>query len=213
MAYMACHFSPYTQALANIPDRLPEGAMLILTDRMPCRGHSADLVANQLNEAVCKLGCESVLLDFQRPPDPESESMVQTIIQSLSCPVAVTEDFAKGLSCPVFLSPAPLHIPMSEHLAPWQGREIWLEAALCQEDIPVTKNGAEFIPQFPADGLTDGILDEQLCCLYRTKVTDERITFTLFDARSSLEKKLALAQSLGVTRAVGLWQELGSFPK
>lgn len=212
-AYMACQFSPYTEGLTNIPKALPEGAILILDDRMPCCGHSPGLVAQQLRDAVEWLNCESVLLDFQRPPDPESESMVQTIIETLNCPVAVTEGFAKNIPCPVFLSPAPLHLPLSEHLNPWQGREIWLEAALCQEKIIVTRDGTEFTPQFPPDGLSGGFYEEDLCCRYCTKADDEHITFTLFDTPESLQNKLAHADSLGVSRAVGLYQELGATMK
>lgn len=211
IAYMACTFSPYTQGITNIPDKLPKGSMLVLTDRMPCQGHSADLAAQQLQKIVEQCGCESVLLDFQRPRTPESEVMVQAIVRSLPCPVAVTADYAADLTCPVFLSPAPLHVPLEKHVAPWSGREIWLEAALEQEDIVVTKGGTEFISQFPTAGLTDGFFDEYLCCHYHTKTGPNRITFTLFDTAESLEKKLGLAQSLGVKRAVGLYQELGAF--
>ena len=56
-AYMACHFSPYGAGLAGIPDVLPEKAMLILNDRMACAGHSPDLVACQLADAVSRLSC------------------------------------------------------------------------------------------------------------------------------------------------------------
>ena len=210
LAYMACQFSPWGPGLTNIPDAFPERAMLILTDRMDCRGHSADLVARQLQDAVTQLKCESVLLDFQRPPDPESTVMAEAIIRSLPCPVAVTEAFAAGLSCPVFLSPAPLHLPLAEYLSLWTGREVWLEAALCQEEIIITGSGSECIQQFPPEGLEDGFYDEKLCCHYRIKPDVAQITFTLFDTPDSLEKKLELAQSLGVTRAVGLWQELGA---
>ena len=61
-AWMACHFSPYGQALTNIPRELPEGAMLILNDRVPCQGHSPALAAQQLAEAVIRLGCDSVVV-------------------------------------------------------------------------------------------------------------------------------------------------------
>ena len=211
MAYMACHFSPYSQGLTNIPDSLPEGTMLILTDRMPCQGHSGDLVAQELQKIVEHCGCESVLLDFQRPPTPESEAMVETVIHSLSCPVAVTEAFAKHHTCPVFLSPAPLHIPLGQYLSLWQGREIWLEAALEQETVTVTEKGAEYARHFPPEGLRDGFCSQELCCHYRIEKAADRVAFTLFDTPDSLEKKLSLAASLGVTRAVGLWQELGTF--
>lgn len=211
MAYMACSFSPYTLGLTGIPSALPTGSMLILNDRMGCQGHSPDLVAGQLQNAVEQLGCESVLLDFQRAPEPESEAIASKIVQTLSCPVAVTEAFAARLDCPVFLSPAPLHVPVEAHLSSWQGREIWLEAALGQEEIQVTAEGTSAVAQFPSEGLTGGFFEEMLCCYYRTKIDTDHITFTLYDTPESLQKKLAQATSLGVTRAVGLWQELKTF--
>lgn len=210
-AYMACHFSAYNEGLANIPDSLPEKAMLILNDRMECTGHSPDLVAGQLAEAATRLGCESVLLDFQRPPEPESEAMVKRIATDFPCPVAVTEGFADRFEGPVFLSPSPLHVPLEQHMEAWAHREIWLEAALCQENILITTEGMTHNPIFPTDQLTDGFYDEILRCCYRTAVSENEIRFTLFDTHQSLEKKLEYAHSLGVSRAVGLWQELGTF--
>ena len=209
MAYMACSFSAYTQGLSGIPAKLPPGSMLILNDRMHCQGHSPALVADQLREALTQLECESLLLDFQRPPGPESEAIARMIVQSLSCPVAVTADFAEALDCPVFLSPAPLQIPLPEYLAPWKNREVWLEAALGQTDIVLTSEGCSAAVQFPPEQLQVGFYEETLCCQYRTRVDVDSIRFTLFDTRESLEKKLGLAAALGVTRAVGLWQELG----
>ena len=212
LGFMACHFSPCTAGLSNIPQSLPEGAMLILNDRMPCTGHSPDFVVRQLADAVSRLGCESILLDFQRPADAESRAMVKSITDALPCPVAVSEGYAKDLACPVFLAPAPLHVPLGDHLGLWQGREIWLEAALCQEVIAVTPKGATDTPQFPPDRLDGGFLDENLCCRYRTEILESEVRFTLYDTRDSLKKKLEQAEALGVTRAVGLYQELGSLP-
>ena len=206
LSYMACHFSPYSQGLSNLPDRLPEGAILILNDNFPCQGHCPGLVSDQLAETIEKFHCESLLLDFQRPPDPESKAMADAIVQALPCPAAATPEYCNGT---VFLPPCPLHIPLEEYLLPWKGREIWLEAALCQEDVTVTREGARFVPQFPAEGLTGGFYDEALRCRYKIQTAEDQITFTLFDTPESLEKKLELAQSLGVSRAVGLWQELG----
>ena len=210
-AYMACHFSPYTEGISNIPDTLPLGSILILNDRIPCDHHSPDLVAWQLAAAVERLGCESVLLDFERPPELETGAMVRSVVQSLSCPVAVTEAFAEAFSCPVFLSPSPLHMSLEAHLAPWQGREIWLEAALCQEQITVKNTGTDFHPVFPTQQLEGGFYDQKLLCRYHTVISDDRITFTLFDTQDTLHQKLEFAHSLGVARAVGLYQELGTF--
>lgn len=211
-AYMACHFSPYTEGISNIPDSFPEGSVLILNDRLPCQGHSASLVAGQLKDTVTRFGCESVLLDFQRPPDPESEAIVARITSEISCPVAVSERFAEKLDCPVFLSPAPLHMSLKEYLQPWLSREIWLEAALCQEEIQITDKGMIHNPIFPTEQLDGGFYDEDLRCCYRTQIPGNSIRFTLYDTPESLERKLALAAELGVSRAVGLWQELGTFP-
>lgn len=210
IAYMACQFSPYTEGLTNIPDWLPQGSILILNDRMPCQGHSPDLAAGQLTDAVSRLECESVLLDFQRAPDPESAAIVNTITQALPCPVAVTEGFAEGFSCPVFLGPGPLHQPLAEHLAPWKGREIWLEAALCQESVIISAQGSSIIPIFPTEQLSGGFYDDLLRCCYRQTIQQDMLEFTLFDTPESLDKKLELAGELGVTRAIGLWQELGN---
>ena len=208
-AYMACHFSPYSQGLTNLPTSLPPNTMLILNDRMPCSGHSGDLVAHQLQDAVTQFRCESLLLDFQRPPTEEMQQLVRCILETLRCPVAVTEGFAEAFDCPLLLSPAPLHIPLEEYLAPWNGREIWLEAALCQEEIHVCTSGAQIRSVFPTDGFIDGFYDNALCCRYRCKADTDCITFTLFDTLETLQQKLEFAHTLGVSRAVGLWQELG----
>lgn len=206
--WMACHFSPWGPGISNIPEALPPGGMLILNDRLPCQGHSADLAAAQILEAVSRLDCESILLDFQRPDSEETALVASAIVRQASVPVAVSELYAQPLSCPVFLSPAPLHIPLADHLGPWKGREIWLEAALEQETVAVTKEGISVSSCFPAEGLTDGFYDESLHCCYHTRIFPEAVEFMLFDTMDSLPKKLELAHALGVTRAVGLYQEL-----
>lgn len=211
LAWMACHFCACTEGIADIPESLPEQAMLILNDRQSCAGHSRDLVVQQLLGAIHKLHCESVLLDFQRPWEPEGDAMVKAIVQALPCPVAVTESFAGDLTCPIFLAPCPLHLALTEYLRPWTGREVWLEAALCQEEIIITKGGTTFSPIFPTQEPDGGFYDGNLHCRYRTNISDDRITFTLFDTHETLQRKLEQAQSLGVTRAVGLYQEIGTF--
>lgn len=210
-AWMACHFSSCGEGISNLPASLPPGSILILNDRIPCQGHSADLIASQISEATSRFECESVLLDFQRPENPETELVVQAILSSLSCPVCVSEPYGKMHPCPVLLAPAPLHIPMEEYLAPWEGREIWLEAALCQQAITITKDGTDFASCIPSERYENGFFDETLCCQYFTQIEEKQIQFTLFDTMASLEKKLENARKLGVNRAIGLWQELGGF--
>ena len=208
IAWFSCHFSPYTQGITNLPDSLPAGSMLILDDRFPCQGHSGSLVAGQLEEVIQRLGCGSLLLDLQRPGNPEAEAVVERILETVSCPTALSEAYARDHDCPVFLSPALLHVPLETHTAPWAGREIWLEAALCQEEILLTEAGVQYLPRFPMDSPKGGFFDDTLCCRYRIETTEDHIRFHLFDTRESLDTKLKKAHSLGITRAVGLYQEL-----
>ena len=130
LTYMACHFSSGGKGLSNLPNVLPPGAILILDDSTPMDGHDPDLIGKQLKDLVQKFRCESLLLDFQRPKNNEQQALAKMLSSTLPCPVGVSEPYAKGLSCPVFLPPVPPDMSPSRHLAPWQGREIWLEAAL-----------------------------------------------------------------------------------
>lgn len=210
IAWMACHFSPSGQGLINLPAALPEGAILILDDSIPCRGHSVDIVLETLADLISNLHCHGVLLDFQMPENEESATLTAALVDALPCPVAAPPEYVKELSCPVFLPPAPLHMPMEKYLSQWAGREVWLEVALCQERIIVDRNGASFSEDF-SEQPCNSFDCQKLYCRYTIKVREDHIIFTLFDTADTLEKKLALAHSLGVTRAVGLYQELGAF--
>ena len=208
IAWMACHFSETEEGLTDLPQQLPEGAMLILDDHKNCDGHDPELVVQQLTDTVTQCGCESVLLDFQRPHDAQTGAMVQAIVNALPCPVAVTAAFARDLSCPVFLSPCPMHMALADYLKPWKDREIWLEAALCQEQAVVSKSGTGFRQPEELHDYTGGFYNDTLCCRYHTTVTDDSITFTLFDTAQTLREKMARAMELGVSRFVGIYQEL-----
>ena len=208
-AYMACHYSAFSQGLSNIPSTLPKNSVLILNDNFPCQDHSPSLVADQLKELVDTFHCESLLLDFQRPPTPETEQMITAIVSAISTPVVISAGHGSAWKGPVFLPPCPLHIPLAEYLLPWKGHEIWLEAALCQEEITVYPHGTAFTPQFPPCNLSGGFTEDTLCCNYQIQEYDDHIAFTLYDTADSLNRKLSHAQDLGVIRAVGLWQELG----
>lgn len=206
--WMACHFSPYGQGLTNIPRQLPEGSMLILNDRIPIQGHSPDLVAAQLQQAVDALGCSCVLLDFQREQDGQLAQMSRFLVKALPCPTGVSEAYGRQLECPIFLPPCPLHMAMQNYLQPWNGREIWLEAALCQEEIRVSQAGTAYCPQFPPEGLEGGFFDKDLCCRYRQIAEPECVRFQLYDTGKTLLQKLEAAAPLGAAKAIGLYQQL-----
>ena len=207
-AWMACHYAPYGLGLSNLPRELPEDAMLILNDRTPTQGHDPKRIVRQLKELSSTLHYKYILLDFQRLDSPENTAIAKTIVSAASCPVGVSETYALALECPVFLPPPPPHVPLQEHLAPWQGREIWIEAALDVEVITVTEKGSVSSPLPPAEIPENSLEDPALHCHYRSKTFDDRIDFTLWRTRDDLTDLLREAESLGVTLAVGLWQEL-----
>ena len=206
-AYMACHFSPYGTGLSNPPTQLPGGSLLILNDRTPICGHDPEVVAAQLCRWYDSFDCCGILLDFQRSDCAETAALAAHIVETLPYPVAVSESYAAPLPCPVLLPPVPLDIPIAEYLQSWNGREIWLEAALDAMEITLTPEGCLRIG-IPQPNLEDGFFDEALHCHYRIEVQNDQARFTLFRTRADLDELLQEAEQLGVTQAVGLWQEL-----
>ena len=209
IGWMACHFSPYGTGITNLPPALPRGAMLILNDRTPIHGHDPERIAAQLQQTMRQQRCECLLLDFQRSGEPETAALVSHILDALPCPVAVSEGYAEGTGCPVFLSPLPADVPLSDHIAPWNGREIWLEAALEGKVITLTEDGAASSPLPRWDTPEGGYQENSLHCHYTISLTDTQAEFTLYRTREDLDNLLAEAEALGITRAVGLYQELG----
>lgn len=181
--------------------------MLILNDRTPICGHDHRLIVRQLTDAAADQKCSCILLDFQRPACEELTALTKAIVEALPCPVGVSELYANGINCPIFLPPIPADTSLAEYIAPWRGREIWLEAALSGMVITLTAKGAASVP-LPYPEAKNGHADESLHCHYTIKVTDNTAEFILFRTPEDLQALLESAAALGITRAVGLWQEL-----
>lgn len=207
-AWMACHFSPYGTGLSNFPRELPAGAMIILNDRTPVQGHDPALIAEQLSAMAEDLAASAVLLDFQREENTQTAAIAKSIIEKLPCPVGVTEYYGTELSCALFLPPPPLYMTLSQYLAPWAGRELWLEIALDSQVITLTPEGCRASSPFPALPAEPYHTDAGLHCRYHTEISPARAAFTLFRTPEDLDGLLPEAEDLGVTRAVGLYQEL-----
>ena len=205
-AYLACHFSPGGKGLSNLPPVLPPGAMLILDDSAPMDGHDSELILKQLSQQLQQHRCECLLLDFQRHSIPGQQELAKDLCEALPFPVGVSEHYARNLSCPVFLPPVPPDRPVSEYLRPWQGRKIWLETALDGIILTLTEAGCSVEPLgvIPDAGLSH----EMLHCHYTIETTVDSAIFQLWRTRKDLDALLTEAVSLGVTKAVGLWQEL-----
>ena len=207
IGWMGCQFSSSGKGLAQIPDALPEGSLLIITDQTPPNGHDPRQICDETAAIVNKFGCSGILLDFQQKNVEETLEIALQLLKKSPCPLAVASGYADGLDCPVFLPPVPSHLLPGDYLTPWQGREIWLELALDGMDITVTKTGSKYTP-VPYPALSGRIhQDSQLHCHYSTEVTDEAIHFHLMRAPEDIPPLLAACEPRGVTTAIGLFQE------
>ena len=207
-AWMACHFSPYGRGLSNLPEALPAGSLLLLDDRNPIQGHDEQLICRQLSDCASGLRCAGVLLDFQRPGSAEAERLVSYLEENLSCPLGVSSLYGKETRCAVCLPPPPCHVPLKDHLFPWQGREIWLELAGEGEMVTLTDTGATFAPLCLPNSQAP-FRDAMLHCQYTISIEKSQARFTLWRTREDLEALAREAKTLGVTKTLGLWQELG----
>ena len=210
MAWMACHFSAYGVGLSNIPEQLPQGAMLMLNDRTPICGHDPVLVAETLCEAAHNLGCSSILLDFQRADRAELTGVIEAILERASCPVGISSLYASGFGCPVLVSPIAPSTPPEDALAPWEGREIWLELSSEGTEITVTEEGSRYtsLPNFlPSDKAHS---EPALYCHYGITVQEDRIRFQLGRTKEDQEALVRAVTDMNVTKTLGLWQEMRS---
>ena len=207
IAWMACHFSPYGTGLCDLPSRLPKASAVILDDCIPVGRHDAKTVAGQLAAQVESVGAEAVLLDFQREGCEAAQEIAKRIVDHLPCPVGVSERYAEGLNCPVFLPPIPPDMDWDGYFAPYEGREIWLEVSTQAETVVVTGNGATV-----CDGRehkADGFKDEELLCRYCMEIAEDQAVFTLWRSEEDIQHMRERIGKFGVTRLFGLYQELG----
>lgn len=208
MAFMACRFSPWGGGISGVPTFLPPGSMLMLSDETPVQGHDPQRIAEEMSRAVGALGCGRVVLDFQRKDQAEYGQIVAAVREAVSCPVGVSEHYAKALDCPVLLSSPPLWTPLSQHLEKWTGREIWLEAVLEDATVTVTEAGSRY-QLCDREELPQSHVHEKLHVRYRVQTQEKAALFHLRRDREQLDALLQEAEELGVRTAVGLYQQLG----
>lgn len=208
-AWMACHFSPYSTGLSNLPTWLPPRSIIILNDRTPIYRHDSTVVAQQLNILCKEFDAEAVLLDFQRPFSDEYKAVVLNVVNTLAVPVGVTETYASIPSCPIFLPPPPLLCKPAEYFKVWQGREIWLEAAMETKQLTITADNMRINNASHPESGNNFFVDQNLMCHYMMEIADDHITFLLNRTYGDLIKVAELASQMGITKVIGLYQELG----
>lgn len=209
-AWMACHFSPYGTGLVGLPENVPTGTLLMVNDRIPMAGHDPEQILDQLLRYLEACKSPAVVLDLQQKDSREAANLTTHLCKKLPCPVVVTPWYGEALSCPLLLPPTPVYTPLEEHIAPWQGRQLWLELALEATAATITEAGCTFSPA-PLPGQEERTWEaDSLCCRYRHKVHEDHIAVTLWRDGEQLKKLLRKAQELGIQAAVGLYQELGT---
>ena len=208
-AFMACHFSAYGKGLQDLPTSLPAGCLLILDDRIPVWNHDPKQVAEELCEAVTRHGCCGLLLDFQRPGEPLMTDITRSVADILPCPVAVTEAYAEGVSCAVLLGTPTANMPLTKSTQAWPGREWWLEIAPEMIRYTITKDTSTW-EEIQESEEAYCHQDTRLCCSYRIDIQEDRALFTIGRTHEDLKKLMAQAEELGIQKAIGLYQQLGS---
>ena len=207
LAYMACHFSSSGRGISGLPDSLPNGSMLMLTDEFPVHDHDPEQIACELLQGATTLSCGHILLDFQRADEPKTTQIASAILNKATIPVGISAQYAEHFQCPVLVSPSPLWTPLAEQLAPWSGREIWLEAVLENASVIVTEEGSRYIAgDHPREAPH---FCEELSVSYSSCATSSGVEFHLHRGKQELAHLLDRAKQAGVSTAIGLYQQLG----
>lgn len=211
-AWMGCYFSPTDTGLANIPARLPAESLLTVNDRYPIRDHDPKRIVSQLCQAVSRLQPRGVILDLQRPASPVSQALVREICRKLDRPTGVTPPYLGCGESAVFLPPIPPDRLPEEQLMPYRGRQIWLELCFCPKSLTLTPEGCS-VRQEPLTLPRRVFYDPRLYCHYQHRVQGKQAEFLLYRTWEDTRRLLEFTEKLGVTRAVGLYQQLVLFSR
>lgn len=195
-------FCPFEEN--GMPEFLPPECLPVLTDRTPFSKEKSIQLIDRLSSIAS--GCHAVLLDFQRNEQTGLAEFVQELGAALSCPIAAPPEYA-GPAGPVFLPPIPPDVMPEEALAPWQGRQIWLDLAPSALKLTLTAGGCSSTET--SETGTGGFRDRVLLCHYRAEtILKDRVQFALWRTGEDLSALTARLPELGVCGCVGLYPEL-----
>ena len=103
LARMGCHFSD--DGLVGLPQALPRGVLLVVDDRVSMAAQDPEYILDQLAEALEKLSCTGLLLDFQQKENAPQRELVRLLARELTIPLAAPPAYAAE-GCRLFL-PGP----------------------------------------------------------------------------------------------------------
>lgn len=201
---MAQCFSSQGSGPGYLPEVVPEDFVLLLNDHVPFDGHDIFRIGSHLAQYCRQKKPRAVILDFQRPFTPSLQELTVHLSACLSVPVIPPPAYCND--GPVFLPPVPTNKSPQKVLAPWKGREIWLEIAFLGQEFSVTEKGCSITSlSYP---LRDTPLyDGQAFCHYHIEETDDAVLFRLHRTRDDHTLFLQEAAKMGVCGAIGLFQE------
>lgn len=206
-AWFGCRFSSHSSGLTIHEPPQNKCDALILTDETPPNGHDPDQVSHALAKAALRMECQAIILDFQRAPTQESQALVKTILKSAPCAVIISAAHSSETDNPILLNPPPLWMPLAEAIAPWKGRDIWLEIGPESGTVSLKEEGSTYSPCDTAGYFP--FRDDALHLSYRIERLEGSLRFLLQRTANDLPAFLTEAKALGVTGVIGLYQELG----
>lgn len=208
--WMACHFSAWGRGLSNFPSTLPPNSVLMVDDSVPPEDHDPDIIAQQLCDAAEKWCLSGVILDFQRPYETRLQEIANKVGAQLPCPAATTEPYLRGWTGAVLLPPIPPNKTAQAVLSPWKGRDVWLELDARGLSLQLRESGCTATVLSEPLQAPD-FQDDTVCCHYSISLSDRQAEFLLQRTDEDYLQLMQQAETMGVSRCVGLYREFCRF--
>ena len=179
------------------PEGFSYAPALVFDDRAPLPDRPESLAASLLR-AADRLGAETVILDFERPPDGRARMLTRFL--SARCRTAAPAPLAEPPCEPIFCF-CPVAQTFPEFLENARG---WIELRPVRETLRYTLDG----PLQPAEG-TDRF-SALLQCRYRARAEENDLVLELFDTPKTFRARFELLKDR-FTAAAGLYSELEAY--
>lgn len=201
LAWMGVSFTE-NGTLGGFPEVFPLGGILTVNDASPLPEKCPPEAIEILQQWVEQFRPSAVLMDMQR--SGAAPEVMKALSKGLPCPVAVSAPYADILPGPVLLPPIPLYRDPENFLAPWAGREIWLEISPLGQVVRLTKTGRDirFAPVSPVQKEFPGP-----CSRYTIRKGPDSIEFRFWRTKEDTAALFATAEKHGVTKLFGLYLE------
>lgn len=203
LAYLGTHFSENGSGLVGLPDKVPEGSILIIDDRTPFQDHDLKMILRQIRETYENNRCTGILLDFQKPYSENLRRVTEAVLHDFPGHTAVTKEY--------FSDSAILFLPLlpgddiAASLSPFAGRNIWLD--LSPSPISCLIASGCYISENKKSAACP-LQDTALNCHYGTALRQDGIQFTLQRTIDDCSSLLEKAAALGVSAGFALYQEI-----